>query len=51
MVLDALQTSSSIFENAARYISKDQCHIRMCHRAVAWTSDVAYVCSVGLRDG
>ena len=51
MVPDALQTSSSISENAARHISKDQCHIRMCHRAVAWTSDVTYVCAVGLREG
>ena len=26
-----------------------QCCIHMCHRAVAWTSDVAYVCAIGLR--
>ena len=28
----------------------DQCHIHgsMCHRAVAWTIDVLYVCAIGL---
>ena len=27
----------------------DQRHIRMCHRAVAWTSNVTYVCAIRLR--
>ena len=32
-------------------ISADQCHIgvRICHRAVALTSDVTYICTIGLR--
>ena len=31
--------------------SMDQCHIpvRMCHRAVAWTSDITSICAIGLR--
>ena len=27
----------------------DQCHICMCIGAVAWTSDVKYICVIGLR--
>ena len=27
----------------------DQCHISICHRAVAWTTDVTHVSAVGLR--
>ena len=27
----------------------DQCHIHICHRAVAWTLDVTYVCAIRLR--
>ena len=30
-------------------VSKDQCHIHMWHWAVAWTSDVTYVCAIGLK--
>ena len=30
-------------------VSMDQCHIPMCHRAIAWTSDVTYVCVIGLK--
>ena len=26
-----------------------QFHVNMCHRAVVWTSDVTYVCAIGLR--
>ena len=26
-----------------------QCHIHMCYRAVAWTSDVTYICAIELR--
>ena len=25
------------------------CHIPMYHRAVTWTSDVIYICAIGLR--
>ena len=30
-------------------VSVDQCHIYMCYRAVAWVSDVTYVCAIELR--
>ena len=30
-------------------VSRDECHIHMCHTAVSWTSDVTYVCEIGLR--
>ena len=30
-------------------VSTDQHHIRMCHMAVAQTSNVTYVCTIGLR--
>ena len=26
-----------------------QLHICMCHRTVTWTSDVTYVCTIGLK--
>ena len=28
----------------------DQCHIRMCHTTVAWTSDVTFVRAIGLGE-
>ena len=27
----------------------DQCHISMCHMDGAWTSDVTYICAMGLK--
>ena len=35
--------------HAYNRISMDQCHIRMSHGAVAWTSNVTYVGAIGLR--
>ena len=31
-------------------VSMDQCHICMCQRTVAWTSNVTYVCDIELGD-
>ena len=30
-------------------VSVDQCHILLCPRTVAWTSDITYTCAIGLR--
>ena len=45
LVPDVLHTFSNICEMCITIV-----HIRMCHRAIACTSNVAYVCDIGLRE-